>query len=74
MKNVFRLFSYPFSLTAIEGTFNDLEYSSWSIPVSFMLVLVTEPSSEFVIFHPIVPARCLWMDSDALICSAIPST
>ena len=34
-------FSYPFSLTATEGTCSGLEFSGWSIPVSFMLVLVT---------------------------------
>ena len=41
MKNVYRLFSYPLSLAATGGTCSVLEYSRWSIPVSFMLVLVT---------------------------------
>ena len=38
MKNVFRLFSHPISLQW--GHCSGLEYSGWSIPVSFMLILV----------------------------------
>ena len=34
-------FSYPISLAATEGTCSDLEYSDWSIPVSFILALFT---------------------------------
>ena len=41
MKNVFRLFSYPVSLAPTQGLCSGLEYSDWSIPVSFMLVLFT---------------------------------
>ena len=33
-------FAYPISLAATEGTCSGLERSCWSIPVSFMLVLV----------------------------------
>ena len=33
-----------------------------------------ELSSEIVIFHRIFPAHCLWMDSDAFMCSVILST
>ena len=33
-------FCYPISLDATEGTCSCLEYSGWSIPVSFLLVLV----------------------------------
>ena len=40
MKSAFRLFSYPISFAAVEGTCSGLEFSGWSITVSFMLVLV----------------------------------
>ena len=41
MKNVFRLSSYPISLAATKDTFGGSEYSGWSFPVSFMLILIT---------------------------------
>ena len=75
IKNVFRLFSYPFSLAATEETCSGLKFSGWSIPVSFMLVVVTlSLHRKLSFFDRIVPAHCLWMVSDAFICSAILST
>ena len=67
-------FSNPISLAATEGTSSGLDFSSWSIPVSFMLVLVALSLHRNLSAHRIVPAHCLWMGSDALICSAILST
>ena len=70
MRTIFRLFSFLISLAATEGTCSDLEFSR----VFHAISSYSESSSEFVIFHGIVPALCLWLGSDAIICSVIFST